>query len=308
MTVSGATDHQALRTWGDVIARHAARLAAAGVATPEVDAGLLARHVTGRSPASLRAEPADDEGLLARLDALVARRAERIPLQHVTGETFFRLLRLSCPPDVFIPRPETEVVAGFAIDAARTAGPRPVVVEVGTGTGAIALSIVAEVPGAQVVATDVDPAAVAAARANLAALERGDADVPGPAAGTSCTVRQGDLLAPVADLRGTVDVLVSNPPYLPAADRTTWAPEVADHDPDRALVGGDDGHEVVDALIASAPGWLRPGGTLVCEIDERRGGDARARATAAGLHARVAADLTGADRVLIARLPEEDHL
>lgn len=283
----------------DLIRAHTATLAAAGVPSPEVDARLLAQHVLG-----------DDldtavltEDTLADLRELVQRRAERVPLQQLTGETWFRWLRLSCAPGVFVPRPETEIVAGLAIDAARAAGERPVVVEPCTGTGAIALAVASEVAGAQVTATEVDAVAVALARRNLAALIDGRAGVDGLAAGATCEVRQGDLLAPVdAALRGRVDVLVSNPPYLPASDRGTWEPEVGDHDPDRALVGGDDGHEVVEALLAAAGTWLRPGGTVVLEIDDRRGEDAAAAARAAGLtDVRVVADLTGADRALVGR-------
>jgi release factor glutamine methyltransferase len=275
----------------------AARLAAAGVATPEVDARWLVEHVVEVAGTCSGCGA-------ALLDGLVARRAEREPLQLVLGRAWFRELELRCAPGVFIPRPETEVVAGLAIDEARRiagTGRTPLVVEPCTGTGAIALSVAVEVTGARIVATELAAAAVDLARDNLASVTAGAAGPPLVA--DRVEILEGDLLTPLAPhLRGEVDVLVSNPPYLPAADRDTWAPEVADHDPDRALVGGPDGHEVVDALLAAAACWLRPDGLVVLEIDERRGADALAAAAAAGLvDARLVPDLTGADRALAAR-------
>jgi release factor glutamine methyltransferase len=303
--------------------RHAAvirevgvRLATAGVPSPEVDARWLVDHVV-----EVAGDPVGCGAAL--LDGLVARRLRREPLQHILGRTWFRLLELRCAPGVFVPRPETEIVAGLAITACLEIGPRGVgvrgaagtvpgprsaerrpirVIEACTGTGAIALSIAVEVPDAQIVAGDIDPAAVELATTNLARVHNGLAGAP-MAARSSLSVVHADLLDGVEpSWRGHLDVLVANPPYLPATDRTTWEPEVADHDPDRALVGGPDGHEVVDALLALAGTWLRPGGTVVLEIDERRGPDALDAARAAGLiEARIERDLTGADRAVVAR-------
>jgi release factor glutamine methyltransferase len=277
----------------------AARLAIAGIPTPEVDARWLVEHVVEVAGGCTGCGA-------ALLDGLVARRAGREPLQLVLGRTWFRELELRCAPGVFIPRPETEVVAGVAIEEARRlagTGRSPLVVEPCTGTGAIALSVAVEVTGAWVVATDLDPAAAALARDNLARLFADEAGPPVLA--DRVEILEGDLLTPLGPhLRGEVDVLVSNPPYLPAADRGSWAPEVADHDPDRALVGGCDGHELVDALLTAAARWLRPGGLVVLEIDERRGDDALAAAAAAGLaDARLVRDLTDAHRALAARRP-----
>lgn len=274
----------------------AARLAAAGIPSPEVDARLLVEHAQ-----EVGGRPVGCGGAL--LDGLVARRIAREPLQIVLGCTWFRTLELSCAAGVFVPRPETEIVAGIAIDAARAAGARPRVVEPCTGTGAITCSLVAEVAGVEVLATDLDPAAVALARENLERLRARQAGPDGPAAGASGEVLAGDLLAPVpATWQGTVDVLVSNPPYLPAGDRSSWEPEVSRHDPDRALVGGADGHEVVDRLLELSTVWLRPGGAAVIEIDDRRGADALAAADAAGLvGADLVRDLTGRDRAVVAR-------
>jgi release factor glutamine methyltransferase len=276
------------------------RLAAGGVPSPDADARWLVDHVV-----EVVGDPVGCGAAL--LDGLVARRLRREPLQQIIGRTWFRLLELQCAPGVFVPRPETEIVAGLAIAAAAqaAAGAEVVrVVEACTGTGAIALSIAVEVSGVTIVAGDVDTTAVELARENLARIRDGQAGPP-LAPRTSVSVVASDLMDGVdPSWRGHLDVLVANPPYLPAADRTTWEPEVADHDPDRALVGGSDGHEVVDALLGLAATWLAPGGTVILEIDERRGTDAMAAALAVGLTAvRIERDLTGADRAIVAQRP-----
>ena len=275
----------------------AAALAAAGVPSPDADARWLCEHVRDHL-----GDPASDPAAADALAALVARRAAREPLQLVLGTWAFRTVELVCRPGVFVPRPETEAVAGAAIDAARAAGPGARVAEPCTGSGAIACALLAEVAGVEVVATDHDPRAVAAARENLARVGDGRAGPP-PAPGASAQVRHGELLAPLDPAwRGHLDVLVANPPYLPTADVASWEPEVTDHDPHDALLGGPDGHEVVDRLLTLAGTWLAPGGTVVVEIDERRGGDAAAAARAAGLvGVRLVHDLSGADRAITGR-------
>lgn len=273
----------------------ARRLAAAGISSAGADARWLVDHVVEVA--------GDPQGAgAATLEALVARREAREPLQLVLGSWSFRTVELAMRPGVFIPRPETEVVAGLAIDAARAAGPSPLIVEPCTGTGAISCALLAEVPGARIVATDISPEAVALATDNLGRVATGAAGPDGAATGARATVLNGDLLGPVdPNLRGHLDVLVANPPYLPDGDRDQWEPEVAGHDPGRALVGGPDGHEIVDALLADATRWLAPGGVVVLEIDERRGTDAVARARRLGLVGiRLVRDLTGADRALVA--------
>lgn len=273
-----------------------ARLEAAGVPSPVAEARWLLEYAGAL--AGERGEPVRR----AILRGLVARRVTRVPLQHVIGATWFRHLRLRCRPGVFIPRPETEVVAGRAI---AEAGPGALVLEPCTGAGAIALSVASEVRGARVVAGDRDRRAVALARRNLAELRTGRAGPEGLAPGASCEFVHGDLLEGFdPGLRGRVDVLVANPPYLPAREHGSWPPEVADHDPPDALIGGEDGLEVVRALLRAAPGWLRPGGTVILEIDERRGGAVREAARAVGLtDVELGRDLTGADRALVARRP-----
>jgi release factor glutamine methyltransferase len=277
-------------TVGQARAGTAARLAAAGVPTPDVDAALLLRHVLGWSSVRLvtgAGEPLPPAAA-ARLEALTARREAREPLQLLVGTVGFRHLELEVRPGVFLPRPETEVLAGEAADRTPPGG---VVVEPCTGTGAIACAVAAEARPGTVVATDLSPAAVALARANAAR------------AGVVVDVREGDLLAPVpASLRGRVDVLVSNPPYLAAAELAALEPEVRDHDPLAALVSGPTGHEVTDRLIASAPAWLTPGGWLLLEVDSARARATARRARAGGLRdVSVLPDLTGADRIVAAR-------
>ena len=292
----------------ELIADVADRLDAAGVPSPDVDARWLVDAMVDRFGDDLSG---CDRGVL---DALVARRARREPLQLVLGSTAFRWVRLACRAGVFVPRPETEVVAGAAIDASRAARERPRVVEPFTGTGAIACAIASEVPGARILASDASARAVAVARENVADLRAGTPPRPwrpGPwlAPGASVEVRRGDRLAGVpAAWAGTVDVLVANPPYLPGADASTWAPEVADHDPREALVGGTDGHEVVDDVLAQASTWLAPGGTVVIEIDDRRGAEAVRTAQRVGLReARTVVDLTGRDRAVVARRPADEE-
>lgn len=287
------------------VARIAEVLRGAGVPTPMVDARWLVEGIVGIDPHRRPDTPLPGTRLPA-LDDAVARRVAREPLQLILGTAAFRGLELACRPGVFVPRPETEIVAGLAVDAAvQVSSSAPVIAEPCTGTGAVACAIAAEVPGARIIATDRDPAAVDLARHNADRVRRGVAGPPGFARAATLTVATGDLLDPLDPaLCGHLDVLVANPPYLPAGDRSSWAPEVAEHDPEDALVGGQDGHEVVDALLVLAARWLSPGGTVILEIDARRRADAAGAARHAGLsNVEVARDLTGADRALVARRP-----
>lgn len=240
------------------------RLRAAGVPTPEVDARWL-----------LSLDVSDVER-----EALIRRREAREPLQLLLGTWPFRNVDLTLQPGVFIPRPETEVVAGVAIEAARTAR---LIVDLCTGSGAIAAAIADETTAPTIVATDTSHAAVDLARRNTARWS------------DRVEVRLGDLFEPIQDLAGTVDVLVANPPYLPAETRE---PEV-EHDPSDALVGGLDGHEVVNAILDAATSVLASGGTVVVEIDDRRGPEAADHAWSAGLaDVSIITDLAGRDRAV----------
>ncbi len=232
-----------------------ATLAAAGVASPRADAEALAAHLlrAGRgevAAAALRGAPAP-----AGLEELVARRAQRVPLQHLTGRAGFRGVELAVGPGVFVPRPETEVTAGLAIAAARgVSGRPPVVVDLCTGSGAIALAVAAEVPGAVVHAVEIAPAAHAYAVRNLA--------------GSGVVLHLGDAATALPELDGAVDVVVANPPYVPP-DGVPREVEVREHDPAPALYGGgDDGLDTPRAVLATAARLLRSGGAVAVEHAE----------------------------------------
>lgn len=277
-------------TAGALLAEAGEQLRAAGVATPSVDARWIVRHVLGWSDARLMTDPGTplDARQIEGVRRLAQRRAAREPLQLVLGSVSFLGLELLVRPGVFIPRPETELLAEEAI--VRAGGGR-LVVEPCTGTGAVACAVASRRPRARVHATDADRRAVALATHNAARL------------GVSVDVRRGDLLAPLpSDLRGKIDVLVSNPPYLAENELAGLEPEVARWEPPSALVAGPTGHEVSDRLLRLAGEWLRPGGWLLLEVDERRTREVARRAGVTGLvGAEVRPDLTGRDRIVIAR-------
>jgi release factor glutamine methyltransferase len=278
------------------VAGAALLLAEAGVPSPDVDARLLAEHVLGRSlflvpAASTFADLGED--LQARYAELVDRRRHREPLQHITGEMPFRHLTLTAAPGAFVVRPETEVVAGVAVDAAAAvagAGRAPVVVDLCTGSGAIALAVATEVPGARVHAVEISAAALAVARRNVDALA------------PAVRLVLGDAATALPELDGTADVVVSNPPYIPP-DAVPREHEVREHDPDLALYGGGpDGLDVPRAVVRTAARLLVPGGTFVMEHAEVQAAAVRAIADAAGFReVRTGQDLTGRDRYVVAR-------
>jgi release factor glutamine methyltransferase len=278
------------------------RLAAAGVPSPAADAELLAAHAFGLTRrelagAVLRGAPVDGLPVTAFED-LVAERARRVPLQHLTGVAPFRTVELAVGPGVFVPRPETEVVAGLAIEEALRLR-QPLVVDLCTGSAAIAVAVAAEVPGARVVAVELDPLAFAWARRNVDAAARSGH-------GGALDLRLGDAVRAdsgvLADLAGAVDVVVANPPYIPDGARPV-DPEVADHDPGFALYGGGvDGLDVPRGVVSSAHGLLKARGLLVMEHGDAQG--LRARRLVEGSDwndVRTAEDLTGRPRALVAR-------
>ena len=279
----------------------AARLRDAGVASPERDADLLLAHVLdvglGRLPLVDDLPPAQHETYAA----LVARRAAREPLQHLTGSAAFRHVELAVGPGVFVPRPETELLAGWAIDAARLIGgrvageerggvSRPVVVDLCTGSGAIARAITDEVPDADVHAVELDEGALAWAERNLA--------------GTGVDLRHGDLATAFDDLIGTVDVVVCNPPYIPLEAWESVAAEARDHDPHLALFSGQDGLDAMRVLEQRAALLLRPGGVVGAEHADVQGESAPGVVSASGRWLDVAdhRDLAGRARYVTARL------
>lgn len=260
---------------GTALRRAAAILADAGCPSPRVDAEILAEHVLARGPGDplgggglgrLRAlaitgAPAP-EGFADAFWELVAERARRVPLQHLTGTAHFRHLTLAVGPGVFVPRPETEGVVQVALDWIAERFPRdgagPLVVDLGTGSGAIAASIAHEAAGAVVHAVELSELAHAWAARNVAL----------PEVGGRVHLVLADLRTALSELDGTVDVVVSNPPYIPP-DMIPREPEAALHDPEMALYGGADGGlELPLAAAASAARLLHPGGFFVMEHAE----------------------------------------
>lgn len=271
-----------------------AQLAEAGVASPRADAEALAAHLLGTTRGDLVARAlrgtALDDAQQERFAALLDERARRVPLQHLTGTAAFRGLDLAVGPGVFVPRPETELVTEAALAAARSAGAAPLLVDLCSGSGAIAAALAHELTDAEVHAVELDPQAHAWASRNLAGtgvhLHLADATDPG---------------APPHDLDGAVDVVVANPPYVPD-DMRPLDPEVADHDPPLALYGGSDGLRVPLRVAARARVLLRPGATLVMEHAHGQRADLVRSLAADGWDDVVGHDdLTGRERFVVAR-------
>jgi release factor glutamine methyltransferase len=271
-----------LRLGSEYLERH-------GVESPRQTAEVLMAHV-------LRT---DRVGLYARGDGLtvaearmfgraICQRSAGTPLQHLTGEQKFRRIALEVRPGVFVPRPETEVLVEVALQTLGAAE-GPLVVDVGTGTGAIALAIKDERPDAKVYATDLSPEAVELARANAARL------------GLELAIAEGRFLDPIPeDLRGWVDLLVSNPPYV-TREEYEDLPEEVRADPELALVGGVELHR---QLAEEGARWLRDGGVLALEIGAAQGEEVAAVLTdLLYMDVRVERDLAGRDRVVVGRRP-----
>lgn len=237
----------------DAVREATAILSDAGVPTPRVDAELLAEHLLGVGLGRLRAMLLGDSAAPEGYADLVAERAQRVPLQHITGVAYFRHLELAVGPGVFIPRPETESVVQLVIDRLQDLAV-PKVVDLGTGSGAIAGSLALELPGSDVYAVEFSAFAHAWALKNLASL--------------GVKLLHGDLRDALPEHDGTFDAVVSNPPYIPA-EAIPNEPEVALHDPPEALYGGGaDGMELPTAAAATAARLLKPGGYFVMEHAE----------------------------------------
>jgi release factor glutamine methyltransferase len=298
-------------------------LADAGVASPQADAEVLLAHALGVDRSELRRlvvlgreVPDDAAGVFT---GLVSRRAAREPLQHLTGVAAFRHLELAVGPGVFVPRPETEEVAQVAIDeAAKVVGEQgsAVVVDLCTGTGAIALAVATEVPGTRVHAVELDKDAHAWAERNVDALSAEvaragtEADIePGAPPERIVRLVKGDARTALYGIDGLADVVVSNPPYVPS-DAVPVDPEVAEHDPAVALYGlGPDGLEVPRGITDAAARLLRPGGLYVMEHAEVQAEAARDMVAAARDadgrpvfgEPETRKDLTGRHRMVVAR-------
>jgi release factor glutamine methyltransferase len=264
----------------------------AGIDTPRGDAQWIAAEVLGTSRAGIFVDadqPFPDEKR-ELFELLIARRAHREPLGYVVGTINFRGLELEIGPGVLVPRPETEVTAGRAIELARER-PRSTVVDVGAGSGAIALAVAAEVPSARVFATEPSAAARAWALRNLART------------GLRVTLLPGEMLDPLHPaLGGAVDVIVSNPPYVPDERWPSLPPEVRDHEPREAVCGGSDGLDVVVRILEDAPRWLAIGGWLVVELDEEQTAKVAKLLRVIGYtDVAVHADLAGRERIVEGR-------
>ena len=242
-------------TVGEAIDRAAIALRLAGIEDGRVDAEWLLAETLGlgRGRLHVQARQTLETDDVARYVSVLSRRVAREPLQHIMGREGFRGLTVRVSADALVPRPETELLAGWALELL-TPTPRPLVIDVGTGSGCIACALAAERPDARVLALDLSPAAASLARANAEAL----------GLGARVSVHVGDLFTALAP-GVRADVIVSNPPYLPSGLIPTLAAEVSRHDPRLALDGGDDGLAIMRRLVTDAPAHLTPGGWLVLE-------------------------------------------
>ncbi len=281
----------------DALRAATARLTGAGVVDAQVDAELLAAHVLSVRRGAVHAAAVRGDTLAAqdaeRLEALVARRATREPLQHLTGSAPFRHLELRVGPGVFVPRPETEMVAQLAIDAlSAAASPAPIAVDLGTGSGAIALALATEVPHARVYAAENSVEAYVWTKENFALVAADNAELAFI-----------DLERAFPELDGTVSVVASNPPYVPD-EAIPRDPEVRFFDPPAALYGGADGLDVVRVVSRVGLRLAHPGGMIVIEHGEWQGGAVRDLLAADGWRAASThPDLTMRDRATTAIRP-----
>lgn len=243
------------KSWRAVLGEAERTLSAAGVASPRVDAELLAAHLTGVVRSRLATVPGPDAEQLARFAELVDRRAERIPLQHLLGTAPMGPVDIVVGPGVFVPRLETELLLEWGLTMLREV-PNPLVVDLCTGSGALAAAVAASRPDARVHAVEIDPSALTWARRNLPDRVR---------------LVAGDVTDPevLGDLTGQVDLVLANPPYVP--EGIPVPPEVADHDPHRAVFAGADGLAVIRPLVDVVVRLLRPGGWVAIEHDDTHG-------------------------------------
>ncbi|MDE0117717.1 MAG: peptide chain release factor N(5)-glutamine methyltransferase [bacterium] len=281
--------------WGDVVEGVVRRLGDAGVADAKGQARRLVEQASGYEGGEylvgLTKAPAQRQ--MAYLDSMLARLLAGEPLQYVLGRWGFRGLDLMVGPDVLIPRPETEILAGLAIEELILRHPSgALAVDLGTGSGAVGLAMAAECEEARVVLTDVSSEALAVARANLAGLGQ---------AAVRVSAFQGSWYEALPGwMAGTVDVVVSNPPYV--RDDETLPSEVADWEPRMALRGGPDGLDAAREILADAPRWLSPGGSVLLELSPHQMDAAAAISRESGLVVEgIHSDLAGRERVLKCR-------
>lgn len=248
----------------------ASQLREVGVESPEQDARQLLAYVVGIELVRLPLLDVVEDAQANHFETLINKRARRIPLQHLTGRAHFRYLELEVGPGVFVPRPETEVMTGWAIEQLRPmvyavargqSRHLPVVVELGTGSGAVAKAIATELTGTRVHAVEVSEEAATYAARNLA--------------DTTVELYVRDMLGALPELNGTVDLVIANPPYIPLDAFESVVPEVRDHDPVLALFSGRDGLDAIRVVVAEAARLLRPAGLLCVEHADVQGESAQ---------------------------------
>ncbi len=294
--------------WSGLLAEAVARFERAGIDTAQIDARRVVEEITGAQPSGVHRVLGDcvTTKAMARFDELVARREQGEPLQYVLGRWGFRTLDLMVDQRVLIPRPETEIVAGLAIDAVNALRHQKsrassgveggaegfvTVADLGTGSGAIALSVAAECKGCRVYATDVSQDALAVARANLAGIG---------SAATSVSLHHGDWFEALPDeLRGTLDVVVSNPPYV--AESEGLPAVVADWEPATALWAKSEGFADLRGIVTEAPQWLAPRGVIVLEMSPAQTSTVQQWCSDLGWQATIHPDLNGRPRAVVAR-------
>ena len=281
--------------WQTLLDEATDRLAGAGVENAEQEARWLVQRASGLEGAELIAgvdEPANLRDVTFFYDMLERRRRGE-PLQYVLGRWGFRVLDLHVDDRVLIPRPETEALTQMALEECRRLEAR-LAVDLGTGSGAIALALAVEWTGIEVWATDVSPEALAVARANVSGVGR---------IGAAVRLAEGSWYEALpAELAGAVDVIVSNPPYVADYEVEDLPDEVRAWEPLAALVSGPTGLEAIERIVAEAPLWLAHPGSLLVEIAPHQAAEAQALARAAGFGSAAAwPDLTGRDRILLAR-------
>ena len=294
--------------WSGLLAEAVARFERAGIDTAQIDARRVVEEITGAQPSGVHRVLGDcvTTKAMARFDELVARREQGEPLQYVLGRWGFRTLDLMVDQRVLIPRPETEIVAGLAIDAVNALRHQKsrassgveggaegfvTVADLGTGSGAIALSVAAECKGCRVYATDVSQDALAVARANLAGIG---------SAATSVSLHHGDWFEALPDeLRGTLDVVVSNPPYV--AESEGLPAVVADWEPATALWAKSEGFADLRGIVTEAPQWLAPRGVIVLEMSPAQTSTVQQWCRDLGWQATIHPDLNGRPRAVVAR-------
>ena len=273
----------------------------AGVPSPRADAELLAAHLLGIERTRLGLVPLVDPAMIDAYRAMIAQRAKRIPLQYITGTSAMGEIDLAVGPGVFVPRPETELLLGWAL-AFLEGYPRrsPVVLDLCTGSGALALAIAHARPDAVVHAVELEPKALAWARRNAEhRASQGD---------TPIVLHQGDVTDRdlLSELEGGVDVIVANPPYIP--EGAELDPEVIDHDPHSALFGGPDGLSVIKPMVSNIARWLRIGGAVAVEHDDTNGAQTAELFSQRRVFGEVAEhpDLAGRPRFVVAlRVPTD---